>query len=82
MNGLKNFKSGTKNLKFAKNKCNISSQHPRIYQNTKFHEKFFFLLKTQYLGIIGLQFRKTVVIFEISTLVPKMSYLGIFRLKL
>ena len=82
MNGLKNFKSGTKNLKFAKSKCNISNQHPRIYQNTKFHEFFFFFaLKTQYLGIIGLQFRKTVVIFEISTLGPKMSYLGIFRLK-
>ena len=46
MNGLKNFKSGTKNLKFAKNKCNISNQHPRIYQNTKFHEKTFFAKNT------------------------------------
>ena len=54
---------------------------PEFIKIQSFMKKLF-LLKTQYLGIIGLQFRKTVVIFEISTLVPKMSYLGIFRLKL
>ena len=54
---------------------------PEFIKTQSFMNFFFFALKTQYLGIIGLQFRKTVVIFEISTLGPKMSYLGIFRLK-
>ena len=71
-------KFGTQNALFGyfwarikKNYCQIWNQHPRIRLTAKFSEKIKmpeFGTKIPYLGIFGLVFQKTIVIFEINTL--------------
>ena len=69
---------GTKNTLFRhfitgilKYYCHIWNQHPRICLIAKFWGKTKmpkFWIKNAFLGIFGLEFQKTIVIFEISTL--------------
>ena len=54
-------------VEFEKNYCHFRSQYPQIFQYAKFHAKLkttYIYDKMIYLDIFGLEFEKTIVIFE------------------
>ena len=57
--------------RILKSYCHISNHHPQICQFAKFREKIKMPNlgpKVPYFGIFRLEFLKTIIIFEISTL--------------